>query len=84
MVGLLGSAGRLGFVAAAAAAASLLAFVAPCGAVFFGVRLGLRGIPGNVLFGEIYILACSEPSLQPTSQGDGSHSPARSQQPAYV
>ena len=41
-----------------------LAGLAPCGAVFFGVRFGGRGIPGNVLLSEIYILACSEPPLQ--------------------
>ena len=44
-----------------------LAGLAPCGAVFFGVRLGGRGIPGNVLLIEIYVLACSEPPLQRVS-----------------
>ena len=39
----------------------------PLVAVFFGVRLGGRGIPGNVLLSEIYILALSEPPLQRVS-----------------
>ena len=36
----------------------------PLVAVFVGVRLGERDIPGNVLLSKIYILACSEPFLQ--------------------
>ncbi len=35
--------------------------------VFGGVRLWRWGIPGNVLLSKIYVLACSEPSLQPFS-----------------
>ena len=37
------------------------------GAVFVEVRFGRRGIPGNVLLSEIYILALSEPPLQRVS-----------------
>ena len=37
------------------------------GAVFVEVRFGRRGIPGNVLLSEIYVLACSEPPLQRVS-----------------
>ena len=29
--------------------------------MFFEVRFGGRGIPGNVLLSEIYVLACLEP-----------------------
>ena len=43
---------------------SLAVLGRPLVAVFFGVRFGERGIPGNVLISEIYILACSERSLQ--------------------
>ena len=44
-----------------------LASGSPRVAVFFGVRLGGRGIPGNVLLSEIYALALSEPPLQRVS-----------------
>ena len=40
-----------------------LAGLVPCGAMFFKVRLRRRGVPGNVLLSEIYILACSEASF---------------------
>ena len=38
--------------------------VSPLVAVFFEVRFGGRGIPGNVLLSEIYVVACSESPLQ--------------------
>ena len=41
-----------------------LAGLVPCGAVFFGVRFGGKGIPENVLISEIYVSACSEAPLQ--------------------
>ena len=34
-------------------------------AVFFEVRFGGRGIPGNVLLSEIYAMACSETERTP-------------------
>ena len=40
----------------------------PLVAVFFGVRLGGRGIPGNVLLSEIYILALSKPPKAPQNR----------------
>ena len=44
-----------------------LASGSPRVAVFVEVRVGRRGIPGNVLLSEIYILALSEPPLQRVS-----------------
>ena len=44
-----------------------LASGSPRVAVFVEVRFGRRGIPGNVLLSEIYILALSEPPLQRVS-----------------
>ena len=41
---------------------SPLASGSPLVGVLVGVRLGRRGIPGNVLLSKIYILAGSEPS----------------------
>ena len=38
-----------------------LASGSPLVGVFVGVRFGGRGIPGNVLLSQIYVLACSEP-----------------------
>ena len=44
-----------------------LASGSPRVAVFVEVRFGRRGIPGNVLLSEIYVLALSEPPLQRVS-----------------
>ena len=38
----------------------LSAGLVPCGAVFFEVRFWGRGVAGNVLLSEIYVLACSK------------------------
>ena len=42
--------------------------VSPLVAVFFEVRFGGRGIAGNVLLGEIYAMACSEPPVRQFSK----------------
>ena len=56
---LLGSARRVGFVLFRSPLAR------PLVAVFVEVRFGRRGIPGNVLLSEIYILAWSKPPKHP-------------------
>ena len=82
VVGLLGSAGRVGFVVVVVVARRP---GSPLVAVFVGVRLTSRGIPGNALLSKIYILACSEPSLQRVSSEKGAQL-ARSEHPppSYV
>ena len=56
MVHLLGSAGRVGFVVVVVAGRP----GSPPGGVFVGVRLGRRGVAGNVLLSKIYAMACSK------------------------
>ena len=61
VVHLLVSAGRVGFVVVVVLSAGRPG--SPLVGVFVGVRLGGRGIPGNVLLSQIYVLECSEPPL---------------------